>query len=179
MLPPYASTAEFLDPAHCRKCLKPVADLEAHLRDECGGGSLQDYRREVFEKHIRAWPEPITPQIVRMRLAAYKNEMNDANYKLCACAVCARQKRQCKLSNVQFPPTDADEPPAWLLWTPEEWVEHRAQWYHQLDEILSTESYLRVFFKCEERLASAFQTVATWDNGTNNTSSFSSLEAAQ
>jgi hypothetical protein len=46
-------------------------------------------------------------------------------------------------------------PPAWLPWNAEEWLIHRESWYKQVDECLNIRSYLRVFFKQEERLRTA------------------------
>jgi hypothetical protein len=81
--------------------------------------------------------------------------MTDANFVLDSCACCARQKRRCKLTQVTFPPVDSTVPPAWLPWNAEEWLIHRESWYKQVDECLNIRSYLRVFFKQEERLRTA------------------------
>jgi hypothetical protein len=154
-LPRYADTAEYLDPNHCRKCLEPTEDLRAHLRDRHPDTSYLQYRHEVLQDVVTSWPQAISPQILRSRLAAFKAEMTDANFVLDSCACCARQKRRCKLTQVTFPPVDSTVPPAWLPWNAEEWLMHRESWYKQVDECLNIRSYLRVFFKQEERLRTA------------------------
>lgn len=160
-LPEYAPTPEYLDPAHCRLCLEPLGDtsLEAHLRGRHNGMSPQTYRRQVHRMVLAEWPQPITPQILRSRLAAFKEEMSDLNFQLSPCAVCARDKRMCKLRTVNFPPTTEDTPPEWLPWDEAQWHMYRQAWYEQLDELLNIECYLRRFFFVDDRLHAALQVV--------------------
>eukprot|EP00973_Karenia_brevis_P093078 12415539-Karenia_brevis.AAC.1 len=63
------------------------------------------------------WPQPISPQLLRSRLAALKTEICDESFQLLACASCACQKRRCKLHPVVFPLRDAAHPPTWLSWS--------------------------------------------------------------
>ena len=76
------------------------------------------------------------------------------------CACCARAKRRCKLTSVLFPCPSSDDVPPWLPWTAAEWVRHRHTWYEQIDKLLNIQSYLRCFFRTDERLAAAQQAVA-------------------
>ena len=160
-LPEYAPTPEYLHPAHCRMCLESLEDtsLEVHLCERHNGMSAQEYRRQVHRMVLTEWPQPITPQILRSRLAAFKEEMSDWNFKLSPCAVCARDKRMCKLSTVTFPPTTEDTPPEWLPWDEAQWPRHRQVWYEQLDDLLNIEHYLRRFFLVDDRVHAAMQVV--------------------
>ena len=108
---------------------------------------------------LAEWPQPITPQILRSRLAAFKEEMSDLNFQLSPCAVCARDKRMCKLRTVNLPPTTEDTPPEWLPWDEAQWHMYRQAWYEQLDELLNIECYLRRFFFVDDRLHAALQVV--------------------
>ena len=202
-LPRYSAEPAYLSPAHCRLCLQPTDDLEKHLQQECPAqekkndevqkSSQQDpaasqapsktqvYRQEVFAKVVKEWPQPISPQVLRSRLAAFKNAMCDDAFKLAACASCARQKCNRDLKPVLFPPVDAVECPAWLQdhWSNEEWSIHRESWFEQLDDVLNIDSYLRVFFKVQERLSSAAVAVASFDLPDVTNQNFTSKEEAE
>ena len=97
-LPKYADSASYLKPQHCRLCLQEVDDLEKHLRDSQGdevhanASCLQTYREKVFRHVVEEWPQAISPQVLRSRLAAFKEAMKDQNFGTFACASCARQK---------------------------------------------------------------------------------------
>ena len=166
-LPEYSDKPDYLHPEHCRLCLQPLGNvtLEVHLRTKHGGLSRQEYRRHVHERVLAEWPQAITPQILRSRLAAFKSEMCDENFRLSACAVCAREKRMCKLTNVSFPPPTVDAPPAWLskTWDEELWRRHRKEWYKQLNEILDIEEYLQRHFLADDRIQSAKHEVRVID----------------
>ena len=58
----------------------------------------------VLEDALYHWPQRIQPQLLRARLAGFKAELTDANYRLEPCACCAREKRRVKLQEVVFPP---------------------------------------------------------------------------
>ena len=92
-----------MDPSHCRLCLQsvPKHELQSHLESVHQISSIQAYRHEVFARTLAEWPQQITPQILRSRLAAFTVEMSDQNFKELPCASCARQKRICKLREVQ------------------------------------------------------------------------------
>ena len=81
------------------------------------------------------------------------------NFQLSPCAVCARDKRMCKLRTVNLPPTTEDTPPEWLPWDEAQWHMYRQAWYEQLDELLNIECYLRRFFFVDDRLHAALQVV--------------------
>ncbi|MDA8582580.1 hypothetical protein N9L68_00075 [bacterium] len=94
--------------------------------------------------------------MIRCRLAASKDEMCDNNIALRVCDCCARnKKRQRKVRWVLFPPRDAEQAPAWLPWAVARWQQDREAWFDQVDEILNIESYMRLFFKTQERLTVA------------------------
>ena len=88
-LPRYAATPEHLSPEHCRLCFQAVqaAELPAHLQD-AHGISEQEYRRNVLCQTLTEWPQPISPQILRTRLAAFKAELCDDNFRCVPCASC-------------------------------------------------------------------------------------------
>ena len=120
-LPAYSAHANYMDPAHCRLCLQSLADIDlrTHLQSRHPQYTSDSYRREVLGKTLSEWPQPVTPQILRSRLAAFKKELCDANFRQVACASCARFKRQCKAFRVCFPNPTVDEAPAWLQWSQE------------------------------------------------------------
>ena len=122
-LPTYAQVPDYLTPSHCRLCLKPFQDLAEHLQQEHDGITLQQYRNKVLGATMAAWPEPISPQVLRTRLAAFKDELCDRNFRMASCACCARQKQQSKLTSVVFPPLACNVAPAWLPWTDEQWID--------------------------------------------------------
>jgi len=180
-LPKYASQPTYLNPSHCRLCLQEVTDLEKHLQDKHSpeAPTLQEYRRKVLREVVHQWPEEISPQVLRCRLAAFKEAMSDENFEMLACASCARQKRRCKLQQVTFPAPNEEQCPAWLPWSAEEWVAYRETWYEQVDDIFNIESYLRIFFKTQERLASAMVAVASFENEGHESDTFPSKEIAE
>ena len=188
-LPKYAVEPTYLNASHCRLCLQAVhdaKDLEKHLKEGCpakqGKSSTPEaYRQEIFANVVKEWPQPISPQVLRSRLAAFKNAMSDEIYKMSACATCARQKRNCELKSVIFPPSDAAQCPSWLEdhWDDEQWAMHREAWFEQLDDIFNIESYLRVFFKVQERLSSAAAAVAAFEQSNNGNQTFTSQELAE
>ena len=125
------------------------------------------------------WPQRISAQILRTRLAAFKQELCDYKFAQNPCASCCRLKRRCKLFDVVFPPADAQRPPEWLPWTEEEWLKHRKQWYESVDDILNINQYLERFFHVSGRLSAARMAVATFENDTGASPSFPSLAAAE
>ena len=100
----------------------------------------------MLRRTIAEWPQPIPSQILRTRLAAFKEELSDDNFKELPCASCARLKRICKLREVQFPPSSSEQPPSWLPWSSAAWEARREAWYNQVHELLSIENYLNRFF---------------------------------
>ena len=176
-LPQYAETPEYLDPEHCRLCLQPYEDtgLERHLREQ-HQISLEEYRQRAFRRTLTEWPQPISPQILRSRLAAFKRELSDFNFLMLSCAVCARQKRRCKLTAATFPPKNATSAPAWLPWDDNQWMTHRNSWFDQVDSLLCIDTYLEKFFLTKERLEEAEKEVKDFDDGE---SSFATVDAAK
>ena len=162
-LPQYASTPEARSLHHCRLCLQPVevGALEPHLQ-KSHQLTMQEYRQRVLGRTLVEWPQPVAPETLRSRLAAFREELCDFNFQLLSCAVCARQKRRCKLFPATFPPVAADVPPTWLPWSEDEWQLNREMWYHQVDEVLNVENYLRVFFMADQRLMCAEQEVGAF-----------------
>ena len=140
-LPEYAATPEYLDPNHCRLCLQSLSNttLESHLAAMHPEHTPATYRREVIQKTCREWPQPISPQVLRSRLAAFKRQLCDAEFAMSPCASCARMKRRCKLFEVTFPARDSDEPPSWLPWNKTDWLVNRDAWYEKLDDIFDIE----------------------------------------
>ena len=125
------------------------------------------------------WPQPISPQVLRTRLAAFKDELCDANFRLQPCASCAREKRQCKLSRVSFPPAGAECAPEWLSLTAEQWRLHSESWFNQVHELLAVDSYLRRFFLADEQIEYARREVNAFGNATSVKPSFATKEAAE
>ena len=103
-LPEYAAQPHYLSPSHCRLCLQPFSPglEEVHLQ-ECGQCTKAEYRHRVFRSVLAEWPQPIPAQVLRTRLAAFKEELCDGNFQEMPCASCCRLKRRCKLLRVCFP----------------------------------------------------------------------------
>ena len=178
-LPEYSSEPTFLSPSHCRLCLQPVVvgQEENHLKD-CAKCSVEEYRRIVLRKTLGEWPQRIPAQVLRSRLAAFKEELCDANFRQLPCASCCRLKRKSKLVNVSFPHPDTDHPPVWLSWNQEQWLEHRRAWYDLISTVFDTDRYLNTFFLCQERVAAAEREVNTFNENSTASSSMQSIAAA-
>ena len=138
-LPEYDARPISLSPQHCRLCLTQLGNstLENHLESHHDGKTVTEYRREILGRTLVQWPQPVTAQLLRTRLAAFRKELSDQNFLLLSCAVCARQKRRCKLFDVSFPPPNATHAPAWLSWSKVDWDTHGATWYEQVDTVLN------------------------------------------
>ena len=127
--------------------------------------SPAEYRSEVLARTLAEWPQPVTAQVLRSRLTAYKDRQCDASYAMGSCASCARRKRACKLQSVVFPTEDADRPPDWLGYSSDDWLTHRERWYAQVDELLCTERYLDVYFQANRRVLEADKELVDVRNG--------------
>ena len=183
VLPEYAERPEYLNPSHCRLCLLPVREEDSadHLRDQHDGMTPQTYRATVLRSTLTHWPQPISPQLLRTRLAAFKNEMTDANFQLDACACCAREKRRCKLQRVCLPSASAASAPDWLQYTDAEWLEFRAEWFNQMDRLLNVEHYLQDVFDADRRVEQAAAEENSYkelENGSEGHAQFRSKAAA-
>ena len=181
-LPKYAAQPTLLDPSHCRLCLQPVppGHLAEHLlsSEHHPGLTESQYRRFVLRQTLSEWPQIIPSQVLRTRLAAFKEELCDANYLEKPCASCCRLKRQSKLFRVRFPTATCDAAPAWLPWDDAGWQQHRCAWLQQVDDMLDIESYLRRFFQTSERLAMAQRELLAFEPDSKITSDFPTVEAA-
>ncbi len=73
-LPSYADRPEYLSPNHCRLCLQALGDetLQSHLDSRHDGLSASNYRHRVLRSALTEWPQPVAPQVLRSRLAAFK-----------------------------------------------------------------------------------------------------------
>ena len=137
--------------------------------------SLQEYRHRVLRGTLTEWPQPISPQILRCRLAAFKKELSDLNFLMLSCAVCARQKRRCKLTPVTFPPRSSTSAPAWLPWDDNQWTRHGESWFDAVDSFLCIDNYLENCFLTTQRLQQAENELRDFDDGE---SSFATVDAA-
>ena len=87
-------------------------------------------------------------------------------------------KRRCKLFQVVFPARSSNQAPPWLEWSDDEWLQHRNDWYTQLDEIYDIRKYMDNFFLTETHLQSAAREVAACSPESKLNSSFAGVEAA-
>ena len=78
-----------------------------------------------------------------------------------------------------FASPQSDTCPSWMPWDANGWRENREEWCQQLDEVLNVENYLRRFFHVEERLESAAEDVASFEEGNECHGTFASHDAAQ
>ena len=72
-LPTYSDSPEYLSPSHCRLCFQVVEGyaFPQHLLEKHGLTEMQ-YRAQVLSRTVAEWPQPISPQTLRSRLAAFK-----------------------------------------------------------------------------------------------------------
>ncbi|CAK0905228.1 unnamed protein product, partial [Prorocentrum cordatum] len=186
-LPAYSATPDYVHPDHCRLCLAHVRpeDIPAHLMEmhrdvldaECE--VLDSYRNVVLQRSLTEWPTPISPQIVRARLAAFKAELTDANFAMAPCAVCARDKRRCKLQTTYLPDPSDDACPDWLQWPADVWTAHKDAWHTQLDNVFNVDRYMELIFCKSERLREAELNVAALLKGEESSLGFTTPEAAR
>ena len=139
--------------------------LAEHLREEHDGLSPEQYRTMVLEDALHNWPQPISPQILRARLAGFKAELTDSNFRLEPCACCARQKKPAKLQYVCFPLPDAAVCPPWLLFSAAQWREHGAEWHRQLDSLFNVKEYMHRAFSADLKLEIALADVENTRSG--------------
>ena len=91
-------TSHSLETSLNRDSLIVPPKVECHIRAEHGMDAAT-YRREVLRRSLAEWPVDIPAQVLRTRLHAYKTSLNDASFAVSHCALCARQKRVCKLGS--------------------------------------------------------------------------------
>ena len=177
-LPSYPMRPEHVAQEHCRLCLwsptAPVvpetrpspeileeaarwgiaASVAAHVRSE-HGMSPSEYRAAVSRRVAGHWPEPVAPATLRARVAAYKEGLSDAEFGLGVCACCAREKRRCKLFDVEFVSPTIPAAPPWLgPQVAEEWSSQRETWFRLWDGLLNVNIYLQRIF-CADELVDA------------------------
>ena len=131
-----------------------LPDLRTHLLRE-HGLSVEEYRRNVLQRTIAEWPQPIPAQVLRTRLRAFKDELSDRNFRMLSCACCAREKRRCKLSRVDFPSASAPEPPAWMMCSSVQWRTSSKRWLEAMHSVFDIDAYLDRFFEADVRVADA------------------------
>jgi len=152
--------------------------LEEH-RAAQAESTLPNYRAEVLGQAVASWPEAVSPQVLRTRLAAYKDYLRQENWVMGVCASCARHKRAIRLEEVIFPAASAEGPPPWLGWSPEEWLRFREGWCESIDKIFGTESYLQTYFEADARLRHAEQELLDMQSGHRCQDGFRSVLEAE
>ena len=153
-------------------------DVAKHVQ-EAHGQTPQAYREEVFSDAFARWPEAVSPQVLRTRLAAYKQHLTQENWTFGVCASCARLKRQVRLQSVVFPAAECEAAPAWLGWKDLEWLQFRAEWWKTLNEIFSTGSYLQKYFEADARVRNAEQELLDMQQGARHQDGFRSTAEAE
>ena len=93
--------------------------------------------------------------------------------------MCARQKRQCKLTPAIFPAADAPVPPEWLQWEDLDWMAHRGAWFEELDSLLNIENYLSNFFHTDAQLQQAEIQAASFSQDVGFERMFANEQEAQ
>eukprot|EP00435_Cladocopium_sp_Y103_P014597 s3817_g3.t1 len=151
----YKDTADWLPHEHCRLCLQVLdatswpQSLEDHLHHS-HACDLQEYRHVILQDaHCGLRPMPV--QLLRSRLAAYRNKSHAT--ELGVCAACARAKPQSKLVPASF--GCPAQVPAWLGWSQDTWEQHGQRWASRVNGLLDTESYWVHYFHGPERLEAA------------------------
>ena len=93
------------------------------------------------------------------------SSLSEEQFRMGACAACARQKRLCKLEVAAIPAPACPSCPAWLAaggsgWTQTMWEEHGLSWFAQVDGVFNVDVYLRKIFLVDQRLQAAEEAVA-------------------
>ena len=105
--------------------------------------SMEEYRKEVFSRVIGCPLEPVTNQVLRSRLSAYKGSQCDNLLREEPCAVCACFRRLAKLSTVEMPQRDAAVVPEWLVAAGAGEAFSIADWFDGMDRLFNIDSYLQ------------------------------------
>ena len=79
-LPAYDAEPSFIAPDHCRTCLS----------SPCPGHAAQEHRRDILERVAAEGVAPVSAQVLRARLTAYKDHLSHDNFVEGVCACCAR-----------------------------------------------------------------------------------------
>ena len=152
--------------------------MQQHLQACHDGISISAYRHRVLRSSLTEWPQPVSPQLLRSRLAAFKMEMSDANYKLVVCACCALEKRRFEVTRVSIPPPSASEAPAWLGYSTQDWLRHAEDWYAAMHRLFGIDRYLDGVFGADEHIRQARAVVQMLENGEDVNNDFASVEEA-
>jgi len=131
--------------------------LAKHLAEAHDGKTMQEYRKEVLSMAMTQWPHEVSPQVLRTRLAAYKQHLTDANFAMGTCACCARFKREMRLQEVSFPLPGQHVVPSWLGYSVQEWEAHGDDWLGQVSTIFDVEQYLQTYFEADRQVREAEQ----------------------
>ena len=152
----YDQKASYLSPDHCRLCFQGKHealsfDLAVHLRAE-HDLSMDGYRQRVLQDAMTYGLRPVPNQLLRTRLAQYRQALTKERVAEGVCAACARAKRHCKLTRVQIGNAPEMPAPAWLLWPDATWRKYGLQWLERLDQLLGIDAYWRDYFEGPARL---------------------------
>ena len=125
----------------------------------------QEYRQHVRGRDMASGPQRVTAQVVRSRLAAWKQELNDEAFAEIVCNCCAQSCSRKSVQRVEFPCRAAEIPPVWLGWSPEQWEWFRDSWYDQIHAVFDVEQALQKQFHADERVREAEAAVLLYGEG--------------
>ena len=111
--------------------------LLRHQQQDHGLQTEQEYRKEVFSRALGDPLQPVTAQVLRSRLQAYKDYLSDDHLSRGACASCARFIKNKNLVTVRFPSADEEVAPEWLGYSDALWAKYKQVWFDQVNGILN------------------------------------------
>ena len=114
--------------------------------------SLAAYRKLVLSMLLHEWPQAVSPQVLRTRLADFKKSLCNANYRMGVCAPAAPARNggaiwKSSSSRLRL----LRSPPSWLPWSGPKWSDSAQLWYDQLQG----EEYLQRVFRGDEEVQEA------------------------
>ena len=105
-----------------------------------GLNSIEECRKEVFSRAIGCPLEPVTNQVLRSRLSAYKAAQCDRLLREDPCAVCGCYVSLSQLSTVERPQRDAAVVPEWLVAAGAAEAFSIEDWLNAMDKLFNTDS---------------------------------------
>ena len=129
--------------------------VEQHVIDAHGFKDAQEYRRHVFGREMATGLQPVTAQVVRTRLTAWKQGLTDEAFAEGVCSCCAQTCLRKTIVSAVFPPKASATPPPWLGWSAEQWEMRSEIWYDKISALFDTERVLQKQFHADDRVRDA------------------------
>eukprot|EP00973_Karenia_brevis_P060471 8411505-Karenia_brevis.AAC.1 len=77
-----------------------------HIQEFHRVADMDAYRRIVFSRVHREWPDPVPAQVMRLSVDRYLNRLRDSNFAQSFCACCACVTPRSEIQQCVFPLKD-------------------------------------------------------------------------